>query len=132
MVLKKQPTGPRVLKVAEEMRRILSSIFQENTFWEEGLESLSFSITEVRVSPDLRNARVFVLPLSGGKSNPHFIKDLAKATPRVRKILAQKLRFRVVPELVFQIDNSFDNFSQIDSLLNNPKVLKDIAPSESD
>jgi ribosome-binding factor A len=128
----KQPPSQRGLKVAEEVRRILSLVFRESTFWEEGLEAISFSITEVRISPDLRNARVFVLPLSGGQVKPSLVKDLTKATPKIRKALGQKLRLRVVPELTFQIDNAFENFSQIDSLLNNPKVLKDIEKSDTE
>lgn len=123
---KQQGPTQRGLRVAEEIRRGLSSIFLENTFWDEGLVAVSLAITEVRISPDLRNARVFVLPLSGGNVKPSLLRDLTKAIPRIRKMLAQKLRLRLVPELVFQIDNAFENFNQIDSLLNDPKVLKDI------
>lgn len=132
MSSKKQPPSQRGLKVSEEIRRILSSVFRESTFWEEGLEAVSLAITEVRISADLRNARVFVLPLSGSLMKPSLIKDLTKATPKIRKALGQKLRLRVVPDLTFQIDNAFENFSQIDSLLNNPKVLKDIEKSDTE
>lgn len=129
---KKKTSGQRGLKVAEEIRRVLSGIFLESTFWEQRLETISIAITEVRISPDLRNARVFVLPLSGSRMKASLIKDLTKATPKIRKVLGQKLRLRVVPELTFQIDNAFDNFSQIDSLLNNPKVLKDIEKPDTE
>jgi ribosome-binding factor A len=129
---KQQGPTQRGLRVAEEIRRGLASIFLENTFWDEGLAAVSLAITEVRVSPDLRNARVFVLPLSGGDVKPSLMRDLTKAIPRIRKILAQKLRLRVVPELVFQIDNAFENFNQIDSLLNDPKVQKDIEKQDDE
>lgn len=132
MSTKKQGPSQRGLRVSEEIRRGLSSIFLENTFWDEGLAAVSLAITEVRISPDLRNARVFVLPLSGGTMKPSLLKDLTKAIPRIRKILAQRLCLRVVPDLVFQIDNSFENFTQIDSLLNDPKVLKDLEKSDEE
>lgn len=132
MSVKKKPEGQRGLKVSEEIRRILSSIFLENTFWEQRLEASSVAVTEVRISADLRNARVFVLPLSGSGTKSSLINDLTKATPRIRKALGQKLRLRVVPELIFQLDNSFENFSQIDNLLNDPKVLKDIEKPETE
>ncbi|HCI48639.1 MAG: ribosome-binding factor A [Alphaproteobacteria bacterium RIFCSPLOWO2_01_FULL_45_8] len=129
---KHQPPSQRGLKVSEEIRRVLSSVFRESIFWEEGLEAVSLAITEVRISPDLRNARVFILPLSGSKVKASLIKDLTKATPKIRKALGQKLQLRLVPDLTFQIDNAFENFSQIDSLLNNPKVLKDIEKPDTE
>ena len=129
---KKPSSTPRGLKVAEEIRRVLSQLFLEGNFWEKGLEGISLAITEVRISPDLRNARVFVLPLSGKAVKPSLIKDLTKATFRIRKALGQRLSLRLVPELTFQVDNSFENFSQIDSLLNNPKVLKDIEKDDTE
>lgn len=129
---KKQSSTPRGLKVAEEIRRALSQLFLEGNFWEKGLEEISLAITEVRISPDLRNARVFVLPLSGQAVKPSLIKDLTKATFRIRKALGQRLSLRLVPELTFQVDNAFENFSQIDSLLNDPKVLKDIEKPDNE
>jgi ribosome-binding factor A len=129
-VIPEQP-NQRGLKVAEEIRRALSSIFQEGLFWEKELENISLTITEVRISPDLRNARVFVLPL-GKEASDSLMRVLGKMIPIIRKNLSKKLRLRAVPDLTFHMDNSFDNFKQIDSLLNNPKILKDIEKSDTE
>ena len=129
-MIPEQPSQ-RGLKVAEEIRRALSSIFQEGLFWEKELENISLTITEVRISPDLRNARVFVLPL-GKEASDSLMKVLGKMIPRIRKNLSKKLRLRAIPDLTFHMDNSFDNFKQIDSLLNNPKILKDIEKSDTE
>ncbi|MDC0348885.1 30S ribosome-binding factor RbfA [Alphaproteobacteria bacterium] len=129
-MIPEQPSQ-RGLKVAEEIRRALSGIFQEGIFWEKELENISLTITEVRISPDLRNARVFVLPL-GKEASGSLMRILGKMIPRIRKTLSKKLRLRVVPDLTFHMDSSFDNFKQIDSLLNNPKILKDIEKSDTE
>lgn len=129
-MIPEQP-NQRGLKVAEEIRRALSSIFQEGLFWEKELENISLTITEVRISPDLRNARVFVLPL-GKEASDSLMRVLGKMIPIIRKNLSKKLRLRAVPDLTFHMDNSFDNFKQIDSLLNNPKILKDIEKSDTE
>ena len=129
-MIPEQPSQ-RGLKVAEEIRRALSSIFQEGLFWEKELEDISLTITEVRISLDLRNARVFVLPL-GKEASDSLMRVLGKMIPRIRKNLSKKLRLRAVPDLTFHMDNSFDNFKQIDSLLNNPKILKDIEKSDTE
>ena len=121
----KEPTH-RGLKVGEEIRRALASIFQGSPLWEQGLVDVSVTVTEVRVSPDLRNAHVFVLPLGKEISHIKLLKKLGKAIHQLRKELAKKTHLRVVPELTFHIDNAFDNFNQIDGLLNDPKVKKDI------
>lgn len=129
-MIPEQPSQ-RGLKVSEEIRRALSGIFQEGIFWEKELENISLTITEVRISPDLRNARVFVLPL-GKEASGSLMRILGKMIPRIRKTLSKKLRLRVVPDLTFHMDNSFDNFKQIDSLLNNPKILKDIEKPDTE
>ena len=60
------------------------------------------------------------------------MKVLGKMIPRIRKNLSKKLRLRAIPDLTFHMDNSFDNFKQIDSLLNNPKILKDIEKPDTE
>lgn len=126
----KEPTQ-RGLKVAEEVRRMLVDIFRESPLWEQGLAEISLTLTEVRISADLRNAHVFVLPLESTLSGDLLLKKLAKAVPRLRKELAKKSRLRVVPALTFHLDNAFDNFNQIDSLLNDPKIKRDIRKSDT-
>ncbi|UNM06614.1 MAG: 30S ribosome-binding factor RbfA [Holosporaceae bacterium] len=126
----KEPTQ-RGLKVAEEVRRMLVDIFRESPLWEQGLAEVSLTLTEVRISADLRNAHVFVLPLESTLSGDLLLKKLEKAVPRLRKELAKKSHLRVVPALTFHLDNAFDNFNQIDSLLNDPKIKRDIKKSDT-
>ena len=126
----KEPTQ-RGLKVAEEVRRMLVDIFRESPLWEQGLAEVSLTLTEVRISADLQNAHVFVLPLESTLSGDLILKKLEKAVPRLRKELAKKSHLRVVPELTFHLDNAFDNFNQIDSLLNDPKIKRDIKKSDT-
>lgn len=129
-MIHKEPTQ-RGLKVAEEIRRTLSAVFRESPLWDQGLAEVSLTLTEVRISADLRNAHIFVLPLGTGISDEKLLKKLEKAVPRLRKELAKKSHLRVVPALTFHVDNAFDNFNQIDSLLNDPKVKRDIKKSDT-
>ena len=129
-MMHKEPTQ-RGLKVAEEIRRMLSEVFRTSPLWDQGLAEVSLTLTEVRISADLRSAHVFFLPLNVSLSEEQLLKKLEKAVPRLRKELAKKSHLRVVPELTFHIDKAFDNFNQIDTLLNDPKVKRDIKKSDT-
>ncbi len=119
----------RCLKVGEEIRRLLAGIFHETAFWHQHLRDASITVTEARVSPDLRQAHVFVIPL-GGIDEHDLMKALLEETPHIRRLLGKKVRLRNVPELFFHIDSSFDQFKQVDQLFSNPKVLRDIEKHE--
>ncbi len=124
--------GPsqRCLKVGEEIRRLLAAIFHETAFWHQQLRDASITVTEARVSPDLKQAHVFVIPL-GGADKDAIMQALLEETPHIRRLLGRKVRLRNVPELFFHMDSSFDQFKQVDQLFSNPKVLRDIEkPSE--
>ena len=127
--MNREPTQ-RGLKVAEEIRRTLAVVFRESPLWDQGLAEVSLTLTEVRITPDLRNAHVFILPLETSFSKDLLLKKLQKAVPRLRKELAKKSYLRVVPDLAFHIDKAFENFNQIDTLLNDPKVKRDIKKSD--
>ena len=83
------------------------------------------------MSPDLRQAHVFVIPL-GGIDEHDLMKALLEETPHIRRLLGKKVRLRNVPELFFHIDSSFDQFKQVDQLFSNPKVLRDIEKPEEE
>ncbi len=119
--------GPsqRQLRVAEEVRHILANIFQHQHSGNEVLDRTSITVTEVRVSPDLQNATVFIMPL-GGKNLPEVLSALKEHAWYFRREVAHKLTTRVSPRLQFQTDASFDEAQRIDALLNLPRVKQDI------
>ena len=124
----KSPTQ-RQLRVGEEIRHILAeSLFLRHS-GDPLLDRSSITVTEVRVSPDLQNATVFVLPL-GGLQVPEILAALKENSKYFRKCVAQKLKTRIAPRLFFQPDLSFENASKIESLLNSLK--KDKNPSSTD
>jgi ribosome-binding factor A len=119
--------GPsqRQLRVGEEVRHILAATFSLRHSGDPLLDRSSITVTEVRVSPDLLNATVFIVPL-GGKHIPEILKALKERSWFFRKEVAQKLKTRVAPRLAFQADLTFDEAQRIESLLRSPKVKRDI------
>lgn len=123
--------GPsqRQLRAGELVRRALSEIVARGTIQDPDLTERSFSVTEVRVSPDLRHATCFVAPLGKGDAVA-----LAAALTRVRAYLrgqlSKEVTFKFMPELHFEPDTSFDKAEQIDRLLHSPKVSQDLVAAE--
>lgn len=125
--------GPsqRQLRAGELIRRALSDVIARGTIQDPDLTERSFSVTEVRVSPDLRHATCFVAPLGKGDAVA-----LAAALTRVRGYLrgqlSKEVTFKYMPDLTFEPDTSFDKAEQIDRLLHSPKVSQDLAPHEDE
>jgi len=115
----------RQLRVGEEIRHVLSDIFLKEDFYDENRNRLTITFSEVRISPDLRNATVYSFPL-GGKNISETISTLNRLEPTIRRMVAQKIRMRSVPMFVFKEDNSFVNAKEIDDLLNKEDVKKDL------
>lgn len=120
----------RLLRVGEQVRHVLSDILARGDVHDETLASHSVSVTEVRMSPDLRHATVFVKPLLGADE-----KDvLAALKTHVRYLrgeVAKRVNTKYAADLKFRADESFDEGSHIDALLRAPKVAQDLAdPSE--
>lgn len=118
--------GPsqRQLRVGEEIRHALSDIFRRGEFRDPVLHDLNVTVTEVRISPDLKNATAFVLPLGGG--HPELIEALNRAGPYLRGVIAREVRLQHTPRLGFEADTSFDYASKIDRLLHDPNVARDL------
>lgn len=132
MAARKPATGlpsQRQSRVAEEIRHVLAAIFQRGDFRDPLLAQSTVTVTEVRISPDLRNATVFYLPL-GGTETPELRDALGRVRVYLRGAVAKELRLRVAPDLHFQIDTTFDEAGRIDSLLRNPRVLADVQKAE--
>jgi len=128
---KEQSHGPsvRVLRVGEQVRHILSEIIARGDVHDDVLATHPVSITEVRMSPDLRHATVFVKPLLG-KDEDAVLKALRTNTAYLQKTVASKVRMKYAAKLKFLADESFDEASHIEKLLRDPKVMRDLGNGE--
>ncbi|MDV3458673.1 30S ribosome-binding factor RbfA [Sphingomonas sp. HF-S4] len=115
----------RLLKVGEQVRHVLSEILQRGDVHDEVLASHMVSITEVRMSPDLRHATVFVKPLLG-KDEEAVLKALRTNTAYLQREVAHRVKMKYAAKLKFLADESFDEGSHIDQLLRDPKVAQDL------
>jgi ribosome-binding factor A len=118
--------GQRQLRVGEEIRHALARIFARGELHDPALGAADITVSEVRVSPDLKAATAFVLPL-GGAHTADVMAALRRAAPAVRAILAHEVELRYVPRLQFEADRSFENAGRIEALLHDPVVARDIA-----
>ena len=115
----------RTLRVGEQVRHILSEILQRGDVHDETLASHLVSITEVRMSPDLRHATVFVKPLLG-KDEQAVLKALRTNTAYLQREVARRVKMKYAARLKFLADESFDEGSHIDALLRDPQVAQDL------
>lgn len=115
----------RTLRVGEQVRHVLSEILQRGDVHDDTLANHLVSITEVRMSPDLRHATVFVKPLLG-KNEDVVLKALRTNTAYLQREVASRVQTKYAAKLKFLADESFDEGSHIDSLLRAPKVAQDL------
>jgi len=115
--VKTERPSQRQLRVGEELRHVLARVLNEGGSNEPDLFDATITVTEVRVSPDLKNATVYVMPL-GGKDLTPTLAALKRAKPFFRHQVAKELRqLRNVPDLRFEADGSFDIGARIEELL---------------
>jgi ribosome-binding factor A len=107
----------RPLKAGELIRHALVEIFSKGKVFSETLLDASITISEVRVSSDLKNATVYVIPLGRSEDKAKFLIALKEAAPVLRKMVTDKVKMRYSPELSFKFDESFDEFSKIEGIL---------------
>jgi len=125
--LKKRDGAPsqRQLRVAEEIRHVLSGIFTRHEFRDPELAEAEITVAEVRISPDLKHATAFVSRL--GRSDVEaLLPALKRASAYLRGQVAQALRLRFAPDLHFQPDHAIDYASEIDRLMHRPEVQRDL------
>ena len=115
----------RLLKVGEQVRHVMSELLARHAVHDEVLTARTVSVTEVRMSTDLRHATVFVKPLLGADEEL-VLKALRTNTAYFQKEVAGKLKLRFAAKLKFLPDESFDVASKIEALLANPKVQRDL------
>jgi ribosome-binding factor A len=115
----------RLLKVGEQVRHVISELLTRQMVHDDVLTAHAVSVTEVRMSPDLRHATVFVKPLLG-KDEEAVLKALRSNIAYFQKEVAGKLKLKYAAKIKFLPDESFDEASRIEALLADPKVRRDI------
>ncbi|EGD58349.1 ribosome-binding factor A [Novosphingobium nitrogenifigens DSM 19370] len=126
----RQPQTPetrsvRLLKVGEQVRHILSELLSRQQVHDDVLSAHTVSVTEVRMSPDLRHAAVFVKSLLGADEEI-VLKALRTNTAFFQKEVAGRLKLKYAAKIRFLPDESFDEANRIDALLADPRVLRDL------
>ena len=117
---KKSLKSQRQLMVGEELRYLISNALLRESFYDEHIKDNNITITEVDVSPDLKSAKVFVMPL-GGKNKLDVLNSLNKITGRLKKIISNSISLRQTPILSFKIDETFEYAKNIHDILEKIK-----------
>ena len=119
--------GPsqRQLRAGELIRHALVEIMQRENMREPALQGVSVTVSEVRVSPDLKNATAYASPL-GGADQGEVVGALNKIAPYLRKLLGAKIDLKYTPALSFRSDDTFAEAERIDALLARPDVARDL------
>ena len=115
----------RALRVGELIRHALAEILQRGEVHDPALAGMVVTVPEVRMTPDLKVATAFVIPL-GGKGADTLIATLDRHRKFIRGEVAHRINLRYAPELRFRLDTSFDEGGKIDALLRSPDVQRDL------
>ena len=118
----------RLLKVGERVRHVLSELLTRQQVHDETLSARSVSVTEVRMSPDLRQATVYIKPLLGAEEDA-VVTALRQNTAFLQREVAKRLALKFAPKLKFRGDESFEEADRIGRLLSDPKVARDLGPA---
>ena len=110
----------RQLRVGEELRHLISNVLLRETFYDQIIENNNITITEVNVSPDLKNAKVYIMPL-GGENKFEVLDSLNKANGRIKKLISNNINLRQIPKLQFRIDETFEYAKNIENILQKIK-----------
>src|ERR1700730_2108395 len=123
--------GQRQLRVGEELRHLLAELLRPGELRDPALREANITVTEVRLSPDLRNATAFVMPL-GGANAEEIMAGLRRSAPFLKNRLARKIELRHMPNIAFAFDKAFDSAAWISALLASPAVERDLPPPAED
>ena len=108
----------RQLRVGEELRHLISNALHRETFYDDVLESNNITVTEVNVSPDLKNAKVYIMPL-GGENKFEVLDSLNRIKGYIQKLISSEIKLRQIPRLSFVIDTTFEYANKIDNIIKN-------------
>lgn len=134
MMSKTPVSGPsqRMLRVGEQVRHALSDVLQRGDVRDDVIEAAVISISEVRMSPDLKIATAFVSPL-GAADDEAVVAALNRNARFIRGRLSPALRqMRSMPEVRFRLDTSYDNMAKVDALLRSPEVARDLGKEDDE
>ncbi|MBT4770484.1 MAG: 30S ribosome-binding factor RbfA [Rhodospirillaceae bacterium] len=123
--------SPRQLRVGEELRHILADVLERGDMLDPDLRNVKVTVTEVRVSPDLKNATAFIVPLGGAPdpaASQALLEAFTRAAPFFRRHVAKVAQLRFTPKIGFRVDASFDAGGRIDALLREPDIARDLGP----
>lgn len=120
--------GPsqRQLRVGEILRHALADLLTRTDIADPELEGRYITVTEVKTSPDLRHATVFVRPFGADEDGPAIVKALSRHQRFLRGELGRRIDLKFTPDLAFRLDESFDEAERIDALLRSPTVSRDL------
>lgn len=124
-----QGPSQRQLRVGELIRRALSDIFARGDLHDPDLARLSITVGEVQVSPDLRQARVYLLPL-GGRGADEMLDALHRNKAEIRRAVTKGIDLKYSPDLKFVIDTSFDRMDETRRILSDERVRRDVDAEE--
>ena len=110
----------RQLRVGEELRHLISNALLRESFYDQIIENNTITITEVNVSPDLKNAKVYIMPL-GGENKLEVLDSLNKSNGRIKKLISSNINLRQIPKLQFKIDETFEYAKNIENILQKIK-----------
>ena len=114
------PFSQRQLRVGELIKQSLGQIFLRDEAKVPNIDTKNITVTEVRMSPDLKNARAYVIPL-GGKDSDKAVSILTEFSSRIRKVLSKKVDMKFLPRVSFVSDKSFDYAEKIEKLIQENK-----------
>jgi len=114
------PFSQRQLRVGELIRQSLGQILLRDEAKVPGLETKNITVTEVKMSPDLKNAKAYVIPL-GGKDTEKAVDVLTEFSYLIRKVLSKKIDIKFLPKVYFVADKSFDYAEKIEKLIQKNK-----------
>ena len=120
--MKRNIKSQRQLRIGEQIKHLISEVIILGDFTNPKLRDVPITVTEVSLSPDLKNANAYVVFRNGN----NIIKHLNQESFIFRKQIAQKLKLRYVPKINFYLDKTFDYADKIQKLLKDPKVAKDL------
>ena len=115
----------RQLRVGEVIRRALSEILSRGDVHDPDLARASVTVAEVRVSPDLRQATAYVMPL-GGVNTAEVVRALGRNRAELRRLVTDRIDLRFSPELAFRADTRFDQMDRTRDILRSPEVRRDL------
>ncbi len=130
MAENKEPSQ-RQLRVAQEVKRVITSVLERGDLRSKELREAFITVTEVRVSPDLKYVTAYVMTLNG--KNLGLVLEMLEAEKGVfKKQIGAKLQLRYTPDITFRADDTFAEVDRIEKLLRHPKVVQDLKKSDEE